>query len=274
MAERTFPKFSIVPLGVVGEKGVTLIELKLEVALAGFQNRKSKDCFPSIKTLSEVTGAGKREVRRGLRRLRSRGRISWNERQRENGSTTSHFYTLHFMDAIDGGGLEAPEGSEAPEGLEAPGGDGSEAPGGDGLEAPEGDGPEAPPFNKGLNSQSNSQSNRDIIYLGDFPKKKIEEIKKDRPKPKPKPSKASRIDPDWKPTTAGNDYAIDKGFSDKQIPNIVEKFVDHWLADASPKALKKDWNAAWRTWVRNDIKFHGHPGMRPGGKPTKSQLAG
>ncbi len=40
---------------------------------------------------------------------------------------------------------------------------------------------------------------------------------------------------------------------------ILESFRDHWKAESGPKALKSDWRAAFRTWVRKAIKFNDAP---------------
>lgn len=34
----------------------------------------------------------------------------------------------------------------------------------------------------------------------------------------------------------------------------TEKFVDHWLGKGEPM---EDWNACWRTWMRNAMTFRG-----------------
>jgi len=79
---------------------------------------------------------------------------------------------------------------------------------------------------------------------------------------------------DWKPSDDGFQYASEKGYSTNQITDMAEDFKTYWAEAEGDKALKKNWNQAWTMWVRNDIKFHGPPNMRPGGRPTKNQLVG
>jgi hypothetical protein len=38
----------------------------------------------------------------------------------------------------------------------------------------------------------------------------------------------------------------------------MEAFRDHWTAASGSKACKADWDATWRTWVRNANQF-GYP---------------
>jgi uncharacterized protein YdaU (DUF1376 family) len=84
-------------------------------------------------------------------------------------------------------------------------------------------------------------------------------------------SKGSRISKDWKVTREDVEYARGKGFSDQRIISMAEEHLDYWLAATGAKAVKKDWAAVWRTWVRRDIKFNGPP---KSSTPTKNQLAG
>jgi len=52
------------------------------------------------------------------------------------------------------------------------------------------------------------------------------------------------------------EYAWSVGVDPKQI---ADAFKDYHLAHGS---LMADWHAAWRTWVRNSIKFSKAPGQR------------
>jgi uncharacterized protein YdaU (DUF1376 family) len=53
-----------------------------------------------------------------------------------------------------------------------------------------------------------------------------------------------------------------------------QKFTDHWLAAGGANARKRDWDAAWRNWCRNDHdRNHGPNGNgthRPGQAPVSS----
>lgn len=71
-------------------------------------------------------------------------------------------------------------------------------------------------------------------------------------------SKGSRIPQDWALTEALCAYAAKKGVNAEAE---AEAFVDHWRASVKPDAFKADWDAAFRTWVRNSIKF-----AKPGGE--------
>lgn len=71
--------------------------------------------------------------------------------------------------------------------------------------------------------------------------------------------KGCRIPSEWTPTEDNLKYATDKGFSNGAIQPIAEDFKDYWIAASGQKAVKRDWDAAWRMWIRNQIKFNGEP---------------
>jgi hypothetical protein len=52
------------------------------------------------------------------------------------------------------------------------------------------------------------------------------------------------------------DFAISQGFCERQAIEMFIEFRDYHVGKGS---LMADWSAAWRTWVRNQIKFKGKP---------------
>ncbi len=60
--------------------------------------------------------------------------------------------------------------------------------------------------------------------------------------------RATRLPIDWKPTDAMIEYCITKR-PELNCADVAESFKDYWIA--SPKGTKLDWDATWRTWVRN-----------------------
>jgi hypothetical protein len=55
----------------------------------------------------------------------------------------------------------------------------------------------------------------------------------------------------WKPTVEMIDWAADN-FPAVDISDETQKFIDHFLANGKPM---KDWNAAWRNWIRRSVEF-------------------
>jgi hypothetical protein len=77
-------------------------------------------------------------------------------------------------------------------------------------------------------------------------------------KPKKKPKQLGLVDkettwPDGFSLTEGlRAYATANGFAGKQIDDMWEDFGNHHRKKASRFAR---WDFAWRTWVRNQVKF-------------------
>ena len=66
---------------------------------------------------------------------------------------------------------------------------------------------------------------------------------------------ASRLPNDWDPGESGMAFASKQGLTNGKAISELEKFRDHWIAADGANAKKRDWNAAWRTWVRRSIEF-------------------
>lgn len=77
----------------------------------------------------------------------------------------------------------------------------------------------------------------------------------------PKPPRAEKIRktgtrlPDtWTVSETLAAWTRTQGISDRDVAATVEHFKDHWLAADHRNAVKADWDAAFRTWVRRDIE--------------------
>lgn len=87
--------------------------------------------------------------------------------------------------------------------------------------------------------------------------------------PQPKTSKATngrgtRLPEGWEPSAALVAYAVERGVDPGRT---VEDFRDWWAAASGANAVKRDWDAAWRTWVRREAdRRHAAPvGSTPAG---------
>lgn len=68
-----------------------------------------------------------------------------------------------------------------------------------------------------------------------------------------KESRGTRLNTDWVPTEADIAYALNKGLDRGRIADQAERFRDYYLAKSGEGGCKRDWGAAWRTWVQNAI---------------------
>ena len=88
--------------------------------------------------------------------------------------------------------------------------------------------------------------------------KKEESIVGDKP-PTPK---ATRISDTWVPDESDTNHAYQKGYDNDQTDQLGREFKDHWFAASGRGATARDWNAKWRTWISNDLKWNGDPAKR------------
>ncbi len=58
----------------------------------------------------------------------------------------------------------------------------------------------------------------------------------------------------WLPDERDIEHAAHAGFAHEKIQRMASAFADHHCAKAT---LSADWNASWRTWCSNEIKFNG-----------------
>lgn len=78
--------------------------------------------------------------------------------------------------------------------------------------------------------------------------------------PRARPPKrliGSRIPEGWQPDAAGRQYA-EKTLPRVDVDALAMAFVDHWTAKPGQAAVKLDWDATWRNWVRRSNGY-GYP---------------
>ena len=99
----------------------------------------------------------------------------------------------------------------------------------------------------------------------DIPNGISKEKTKDPPKSKPK-TKGSRLPDDWYPEDNAFAWSIDQ-IGAVETNGQIEHFKDHWKAESGSRSVKQDWDAAFRNWIRNHLKFGN---SRPGGSQAAS----
>jgi hypothetical protein len=65
--------------------------------------------------------------------------------------------------------------------------------------------------------------------------------------------RATRLPDGWMPSLDDLNFARDL-FPEAKINLEREKFRDYWHARAGPKAVKADWSATWRNWLRQALE--------------------
>lgn len=262
------------------------------------------ESYPSVRWLAERACISERTAQRYLRELEAGGLITIVQRVRSDGSAASNSYVITFAggdkltpphgdlarDPRDGDGLAVDDRrksrfqavSRVTREVVEPESDAAPSPGdnltGEGVNlSPQGDTavtggvtllsplyeppiePIPPLDPSGLSPQ---EANRSAIAPVSDEKK---------------PVRGCRLPSDWTLTPDLIDWALSAGLSRAEIDREVETFRDYWAAASGQRAIKLDWNAAFRIWVRKAIEHRGGPhrsvgagrtprGDQPGGR--------
>lgn len=118
---------------------------------------------------------------------------------------------------------------------------------------------------KGGNSKSLKNNKKTPSNASGNAKAMLKQPEPEPLKEKTTKKKGFRISEEWEFSDKMKAYAKEKGLTAMAAETEAEKFVNHWLQDSSPKALKTNWDAAFRNWVLNAIKFT--PRLAEGNKP-------
>jgi len=79
-----------------------------------------------------------------------------------------------------------------------------------------------------------------------------------------------RLPADWFLPKEWGDWALGEGLTEARIRTESENFRDYWHARAGPGAVKLDWQATWRGWVRRSLETK--PRGSNNGKPERAQF--
>lgn len=89
--------------------------------------------------------------------------------------------------------------------------------------------------------------------------------------PKRPEPRGARLPDDWLPPPWSDEFAERVGLPVDAVNAEADKFRDYWRAAAGAKGRKLDWDATWRTWVRNAVEYRSKRGP-PSGKPQAASL--
>lgn len=83
-------------------------------------------------------------------------------------------------------------------------------------------------------------------------------------------ARGSRIAPDWVPSLKDYAFAHQAGLSREEINREADRFRDYWIAASGRNAVKLDWSATWRNWIRSDYRKPKASQHRGGAEQTLS----
>jgi hypothetical protein len=81
--------------------------------------------------------------------------------------------------------------------------------------------------------------------------------------------RGTRLPSDWRPDARDRAFAAGHGIDPGRIDNEADRFVDYWRSLSGRRAVRSDWPAAWRNWIR--IALEGGPGRRAPVAPPRGR---
>lgn len=72
-----------------------------------------------------------------------------------------------------------------------------------------------------------------------------------------KSKRGRRLPADWRPSAAHYEFGASEEleFDRRQVDFEADKFRDYWLAESGSKTVKRDWDAAFRNWLRRAAEY-------------------
>lgn len=222
--------FCMVNHGVF-ELGISSSALALYVAFLRFADNETGDTFPSRKTLGKLLGMSVPTVDKYIAELEEAGLLSvfarWRNSDGDVSSQRSEEYDIQTSNGYVVEGYEGVSNILARRGKES-------LPGGA----------------KDLYTNYTHSKLYPSLTRGSSPEKS---------------SRGTRISEDWmpRPETVEKIKASVPGLD---IATEHEKFVDYFLSVSGEKGVKKDWDAAWRNWMRRAKQWSADSPSSGGGK--------
>lgn len=215
-------------------------------------------CYPQIEKIVAATELKERAVQQALKDLCQLGFIRIFYRYKIGGSRRSSRYQLLY----DGGATPLPEAADWSSWKGA--GDGSDEPGPEGIPAPD-----APPIPAPDAPHTRSrctpypQQVRVTPLIGSYTTQDTTSDTSAAPAAK---TKGTRIPEGFQPDEAMRAWFVERGLG-RYIDGLEvhRDFVDYWQARPGREALKLDWAATWRRWMRTAAEKRGWvPPSEPG----------
>jgi hypothetical protein len=206
----------------------------LLMAICHHADRETWSCWPSQDLLAYETEVSKRTIQRKLEELEERGFLRIEKRRNQDGTQANSRLTVTGGQAVT---LQPPVDRNGLTGGQKQGVPGDNT---------------CPPVKKQEEQEEQEDTRAKVppLSLDLFPKV---------------PKKKSTIPKSYPMTNRHKEYAAERGIANGHAELIFENFRNHHAAKGT---LMLDWEAAWRTWVGNEIKFNA------GRMPPRTQQPG
>lgn len=223
------------------------------VTLANYASEEGV-CYPSQKTIAEITAQCERSVRDHLAALEKDGFIIRVSRRRSDGTWANDAFQLLWNEGTgEGRGEQIGPAARSADGRRR----GRKSADSDqGQNFPEVDSADGNGF---VGQRQHSPPPAEIFSAH------IEEPKQE-PSQEPSPSLRSgrargaapkhgtRLPDDWKPGQEERDFARSLDLSEDEIDYVAAEYADYWHGIPGQKGVKLDWLGTWRNWVRRFVR--------------------
>lgn len=68
------------------------------------------------------------------------------------------------------------------------------------------------------------------------------------------PQRGDRLSPDWRLPQPWGAWAESQGLARDEVIRECQKFRDYWISKPGQQAVKLDWEATWRNWIRRRLE--------------------
>ena len=192
----------------------------LLIAICHRADRLTWACWPSLDCLAWDTEVSKRTIQRRLEELVEKGFISIESRRRDDGTRDTSLITVTGGQIVT---LQPPVDKNGLTSGQKPGSPVDNT---------------CPPIKKQEEQEEQSIGGADDFFTAEPPAKKNK--------------RRSTMPAEYPMTDRHKKYAVERGLANGYAETIFENFKNHHAAKGT---VMLDWDAAWRTWVGNEIKF-------------------
>lgn len=212
--------------------------------LATYADNADRDCFPRQETMALQLGVSVDTIQRHLKVLEQAGVIEVEARYRPDGGRSSNDYVL--VDALTDSPGKGRTGAVSIGRTDAVSPSRTDAV------------PRTRPVEQDqLNSSPPTPQGEDpapgLFLVGD----------PEKPAAKAKGSRGQHLPETWKPNDQHLGFVVANGL----VGSVeLEQFRDHHIARGT---VMKDWDAAFRTWLRNAVKYAGRTPVPAGTEPVE-----
>lgn len=231
-------RFTIIPTAAINDDRLTAVQLRVLLAIGSYSS-KDRAAFPRQQTIADSLGIARETVNRSVKKLREYGYVHVQVQFRDDGSQKENLYWVK-LDPCD------PSVTPPVTKLDHTGCDRT----GSHLRT----------------DNKNSYTDTNVSVLPTSPEQAVQ---KGSGRVRG-PARGSRIAPDWTPSLKDYAFANQAGLSREEINREADRFRDYWIAASGRNAVKLDWSATWRNWIRSDYRKPKASQHRGGAEQTLS----